>query len=1022
MATEYWVSNSGGNWDTAGGWGGALPTAVDMVNIDVANITVSITGGTAPAEAYTLTTIGATISIAGGTLTTVESASFGGAFIESSGTYTAGGMGATFSGGIDFTGGVMNASAGAALNITGGVDQLAGTLTGAGTLLLSGGSTYLDSGFIDNQSTLLVENGAKLGVQTSFAFAGDLIEGSNDVIDIFVGTLTLTGNDTLLGVVGDGVLSQNGTLTLGAANDSSTTLDDGLVANMYGLVNQNGAVSYGSSEAGAKVTVEKTGQYLINGNWNIADPSSTGSIVNYGVFEKAAGGRTAYISPSFTSTNTIKVNVGELALLGAYNQISGTVSGAGTLALLGGLTIFGAKLKLSSAGFLQQGGVLVLNQALSYTHEWDMTGGVLNLNSTASTLTLARLEMAGGTITGYGGTILVGNAEFGGSGITIGGPTTLTITGTVDQTSIITLGASSNPIVNIEQGAVWSIEANSGIGGFYGIVYNDGTLIDPNGSGIAFIQSELDSTGTLTVNNSVLQLSGFDSLLSGVVAGTGMLDLAGTATLETGVAVTVHALEVNNAFVSVDGTLNYAGAFSEIGGSATLSVQNVNLTGAVSLDAGTIIGVGTMTSTGLTTIGNLQVAGETLEVVSRADQAGGLDLTGGTLVIESGAIYKLDDDYSIYGNGVVNNNGTLISNGTASNDVIQDTYDQTGLLTVYNSTLQLSGGGSLAGTIAGPHGTVQLAGGTFTLSSGLDLTLASLAVSGQTETELTLAANLSYGGYFDDIGGNVTFALNDNTLSLSGTTQLLSTLITGGGAVDVTNTATLAGVTVGANTVLSLGASADLDPNTAIALNGGTLAVGTGATFFMENDTEIFGTGVVSLNGTLSAPSDGIGTISTAIANSGMISAALGTLSLTGTLTGSGAYNAGGAGLLLISGEAIGSSSFNIASTAKLEFTNSSTITAANTVVFVAGGTGDLILGNTLTFGAEITGFTAGDMIELPGFQSTSTGTLSSNGETYTVTDKGGDTAVLVFTSAQAVNSVYVGTSTTDGNIIVLHH
>jgi hypothetical protein len=995
MAAVKWVSDTSGNWDTVSNWGSALPTAADIVTIDFANITVSITSGGAPAVAYSLTS-SATMDIIGGTLTTVASASFSGAFDESSGTFTAGGRGATFSTNADvnLTGGVMDATAGATLNMGGLLNVLAGALTGAGTLLLAtnGSSTYFDTGFTDTQSTILVEGGAKLGVQTNFTFAGNLIEGSNDVIDIFPSstslapsTLTLTGNDTILGVLGDGTLEQFGTLTLGATNDGATTLDDGLQATINGLVNQNGSVNYGSGEAGAKVTIAKTGQYLINGNWVIGDPSSVGSISNAGVFEKAAGGREAIIYTSFSSTNTIKVNIGELALAGAYNTISGIVSGAGTLALIGGTTTFGTNLKLQSTGFALQGGVLVLNKALSYRGEWDMTGGVLNLNSTASTLTLTRLEMSGGTITGYGGTVLLDNAELGGGNVTIGGPNTLTLTGTLDQTASITLGASSNPTVDIDAGAVWSIEANSGIIGFYGVVYNEGLLIDPNGSGIAFIQSELISAGTLTVNNSVLQLEGIISELSGKISGTGMLDLASTAILESGVAVTVRALEVNNASVTIDGTLNYAGAFSEIGGSATLSVQNVNLTGPVSLDAGFIIGNGTITSSGLTTIGNINITDESFEVTTKADQTGGLNLIGGTLVIASGATYKLDDDYSITGSGVVVNEGTLISNGTASSDTIQVAYEQTGLLTVYNSALQLNGGGVLGGTIAGPHGTVQLTAGAFTLSSGLDLTLAELEVSNQ--TQVALAASLTYGGYFNDSGNTSTLALSGDTLSLTGTTQLLNTTLIGGGAVDVTNTATLSGVTVGTNTVLALGASADLAPIGAIVIDG-TLAVGAGTIFSIEDGTNIFGPGVLSVAGTLSAASDGTGTISSLIANAGMISAALGTLSLTGTLTGSGAYNVGSAAVLVISGEALGTNKFNIANTGVIELTNTSTVTAANSVIFATGngGAGDLILGNTLTFGAEIAGFTAGDMIELPGFGSTSKGTLSSNGETFTVT------------------------------------
>ncbi len=1011
MAIYNWTSSTSGTWDLATNWGAPTPpTMYDTADIDVPNITVTVTGGTgiAPAAAYILDTQFSTLSIINGTLTTIEKADFQGYFYENGGIYSAQGTGATFADGIDLVSGVLNASAGAYLNISGG-GQLAGALTGAGTLILTGGSTYLDKGFSDTQSNLIVGNGSKLGVIVNTTYAGNFVEQANAVVDIFGVTLTLTGTNQFQGVLGDGVLNDRGTMTLGSPTVGNTILDNGLVANIFSTVNQDGFVGFGTGDAGAKLTIYKTGQYLINGNWSVGDPSLTGSLVNLGVFEKTAGARTSLIAPSFTTTNLIKVVDGSLLLEGAVNALSGLISGAGTFGVAAGVTTLGAKLSITSEAFVQDGGVLVLNNALSYANDWDMAGGVLNLNSTHSTLSLTRLDLAGGVITGYGGTLLVDNADFSnvGTNITFGGPTTLTITGVLDQTGTIGFGGDSNPVANIEAGATWELEANSNIVGVFGQINNAGTFIDPNGSGISIIGTEFISTGTVTVNDTGLSLDGPFTSLSGTVNGTGLLDLAGGTDLGPGLTLAVNALEVDGSNVVLGSTLGYAGHFSEIGSSAVLNLQNfdLNLTGATSLDAGTITG-GMLTSSGLTTIGAIELTSTTLAVTTNADQAGALVLNGGELFIEGGATYKIDDDYSIGATvtlGTVVNAGTLISNGTAASDYIADTYNQTGTLFVANSALQLTAGGSLAGLIEGPHGSLQLTGGTFALAAGLSLTIAEIALFNQ--AGLSLNANETYNGYFYDLGtGNGTaLTPNGNTLSLTGTTQLIGSTISGGGEVLTTNTATLSSDIVSMNTTLALGGVTDLAQSGTLALAGGALVVNNKSSFTIEAKTEIFGTGTltVAAGGSVSAVGDGIATLTTAIANAGMISAGLGTLVVAGSVTGAGDFAISGTGTLL--------------------FSNTATVTASTPITFLAAGA-DLVLENTPTFGGELVGFSAGDMIELPGFESSAKGTLSSNGLTFTVTDSNGADIALKFTTAQSVSSIYTGISATDGNVVVLHH
>ena len=276
-------------------------------------------------------------------------------------------------------------------------------------------------------------------------------------VDLFGHKLTVAGNSVIDGTIGDGTLTDTGTLTLGTPT-TTQFLDNGLTLAVNGTVVQSGNVNQGDNDAGAKIGIGKTGQYLINGNWTIADPTpSTGTITNAGILAKTGGGKTATIATSLTNSGTLAADTGTLLLTGLVNAIGGTVSGNGTLALGGAQTTFGPKISLKVACLDLQSGVLVLNKSLTYTGEWDMNGSaVLNLNASGETLTLSgRSNFDAGTLSGYGGTVVVsGMAQFGSSGstFTIGGPNTLTVSGTLDQTGALSFGASSNPVARHSQG------------------------------------------------------------------------------------------------------------------------------------------------------------------------------------------------------------------------------------------------------------------------------------------------------------------------------------------------------------------------------------------------------------------------------------------------------------------------------------------------------------------------------------------------------------------------------------------
>jgi hypothetical protein len=960
----------------------------DYVYIGTPGVTVSVGAGVA-ADAYQLSTQSSVLDLDGGTLYTVDDGIFNGAFDESSGTYTAGGIGATFAAGIDLTGGTIDTLSGTLGIAAGGV--LAGTLSGAGQLDFTGGATYIQAGFATSLNVIDIGAQARLGFNISFKFKGNFSEQYGGVLDLFGNTLTLSGNSVLDGAVSNGLLDIAGTLLLGSTN-SVPTLDNGLVLSDTGTILQQGSLAMGVVDSGSKLEIGKTGQYDIQGNWGITDPSLLSLITNAGTFAKTAGGKLSAVDVSFNNTGTIDAATGELLLGGQVNSLSGTVSGAGTLGIGGVETTIGKKLTLNVACVSEQAGVLVLNGPLSYGGEFDMSAGDLDLNASKAVLTLSgRSDFDGGTISGFAGTLVL-DGPVQAYAATIGSNITVDINGTFDQSGTIYFGLDSNPTAYIAKGGSWLIEGDSAVIGFYGLINNAGTLSDPNGSADAYIDAEIVSTGTLTVNNSELSLFGA-TVLSNVVNGTGLLDIEAASTIGSGTALKVGGIQVDGqyTYLAFSGNESYSGLFYQTGNSSVLLQGNaLTLSGTTSLDNGTLVGAGTMTLAGTATLGIYTATGATLQVSGVADQTEGLTLNNATVTISGGATYTLDTDVGItttLGNGTVANAGTLVAAGTGDS-TIDAFVANTGLAEVNDSTLTILGGASLAGTVSGT-GILEFgpSASAYTLQSGLTLSVAALDI-GQDATAV-LAGNVSYAGYFE-ADQNSGLTLSADTLTLSGT-ALLDTSVTGPGTLLLASgsTGTITGGSVSGGAVLQVNSSVDqigsLTVGDAKPPSSSQILISAGANYTLEAGADIGGNGTLTVAGTLTSAGDGLAILNPSIVDTGSILANLGTLDVLGAVGGTGGFGIGTGG--------------------ELEFGANSAIGASNTVSF--NGTGELLLNSETGYGAGIAGFAKGDIIEMsfinPGSIS---GSLTDNGHLLTVQDGSGDSITLSFTAAQSMSSL----------------
>ena len=269
-----------------------------------------------------------------------------------------------------------------------GASTLAGTVSGAGTLALAGGSTTITSGAklsIANWSISGAGTNATLG-EALGAYSGAFSEGAGSTLNLTGGTLTLLGSAKFA----RGTVKGSNTInTEGATTVSGLTIGGTVTWNNTKTVIQSGGnVTIGdSSGAAARLVVATTGTYDITGNSGIGRGSSTASsISNGGLFEKTGGTGTSAITPNIANAHTIAVSSGTLDLRGA-------VSGTGNLQIGGGSS-------------LQLDGAVGAGQTVAFAP----TGGNLKLNDLYS----RGSQLFHGTVSGFGaGDSIDAGAPFG---------------------------------------------------------------------------------------------------------------------------------------------------------------------------------------------------------------------------------------------------------------------------------------------------------------------------------------------------------------------------------------------------------------------------------------------------------------------------------------------------------------------------------------------------------------------------------------------------------------------------------
>lgn len=670
----------------------------------------------------------------------------------------------------------------------------------------------------------------------------------------------------------DYALTAGSSATLqGSGTDFNSTLKSLTLGNgsTLGVTNDLGAVGVGgtgfmgiigTTTVGTGVTLNPTtgNLYLIGG---VSDGGN-------GLTKTGAG--TLSLNNSAAFTGAFAINGGTVRIFEANALSTGgtTVASGASLDLNGVASASGRNVTINGAGTASQFGALFNSSAA--------TGSI------AGTLTLATAS----TIAGYGD-ILISGAITSSTLLTKNGPNTLTLTG---NNSTMTGG------LTISSGVVNNGTLNSGAttalgGGAGGITVNTNSVLNLSGNGT---DRSITTNGTSLSNRgpnqnslgNIINSSISSSFATAVAPAPGsafmkQANTANTATITGNITMNTGTLGIGSNTFASGGDIIVTGAFSGTQTITKVGGNNLFLRGANTFAGGPTIHAGTLT----------------------LDGAGLFNGTGGTITVNEGGSFVLDNGTTFTNNRINNNvaannrrlvlaGGTLTitGNSTTTNDVTE--LFSASVAAGNNSGLRLdqghnninltpvSTGGSLTVTVTRAGTNIDLEGANAATAlitarnlgqavAGTDgnaniiltngLSTAGLHIIGQNSNTANGGANgilnkgISSFIIVDD-GTNINFATYDSAANVG-----IRGLDTGAGTAEygVSNTNALQ-----ANNNILLTANTATTANTAHSLNslkltGGTLTLSQGSNINLNSggilataDATISGPGIFSVDGT----------------------------------------------------------------------------------------------------------------------------------------------------------------------------
>lgn len=608
--------------------------------------------------------------------------------------------------------------------------------------------------------------------------------------------------------------------------------ENGAIANsapflvyLSGSNNQANIVGLAPASDASAVLLNMTADNTINIYGNTTAITNTnlgtalGALSSTDILYSASGanltvGNATNTTVDFYTRSTSSNNAGTISTAATTYTIDGTIARGNSGNATTSLTFSGPvninTTSVTTSGLQNYQGNIVLGASPT------LTGSVITLGSSGSN-----------TITNGGNTLILANTSpstmnsilSGTGGLTLSSSSTLSLlsANTFTGATTILAGTLANGVANaLPIATALSVTGIFDLAGFaqqVASVAGSGTVTD---SGAAAI---------FTINNS--SASSFNGTLAGNLSltksSTGTLTLNGASTYSGATTVNAGVLNVANATGLSTSAVTVASG-------AELDISGVTINNAITLNGGTLGGIGTSSLSGNITLGGAST-------ISASNSSDALTLSG---TINGGSALTLSGSGSVTMAGVVGGSTPLSSlTSNAGTTVLSNNVTTSGSQT-YNNAVSLNGSPTLSSS-----------GGDFTFGSTITGNGNNLTISGSGNSSLTLqvgnavwtvsAANagsiagiigsgvFSFSGIKSLLGGSGTnsFILSGGTLSglifggSSGNNTLTADNINNIWTLTSANAGTVTGVTGGFTFIQNLvgGSSSD-----SFTLNGGTLS------------------------------------------------------------------------------------------------------------------------------------------------------------------------------------------------------
>ncbi len=841
-------------------YAGATTVSSGILSIRSANALGTTASGTS-------VTSGATLQIQGGITTLAEALTL------------AGGSGFVGSNGINIqTGALVNAS---------GVNNYAGLLT------LSTAAVTISS---DSGTLNLTHAGTITGATIGLVFAGAGDGSVSSIIGTTTGTLTKngTGTWTLKGVnTSTGAIILNaGTLKLGDGTTGRWSSAPGLTYTGSGTFEYGGSTAATTQALGALTLTSGSGVLKVD-----APGSGTNALTFTSLAAPALGSGLNILSPTGTSvtiTGAANTN-GIINPRITYNGVDFAASTAGAIGAATTTTATSSMTDGNTAPYLISG----------------------SFAQTSSVTVNAGLKFAGGdTLTISNSTLLtINNGTNTAGGILVTGGVAAVIANEGSATGLTTGGGGDLVIGTNAAGDSLDIQVS--------IISTTTGGLTKNGAGTLTLTVANAYTGATSINAGTLVLGNAGALSSSTatVQVGGVLDLNGKVIINTAV--------LNGAGISSGGALvNNSGTGASIG---ALTIGLGNGTGGIGASIG---GSGSITSTGVLSGNNILVKTGAGTVTFGDNGGTALPSTRTAATRIDAGTLRISNSTSAIGAAtaaVILNGGTLSLGSsasvlaypvsvTASSTIISDVYTAgaglthaLGVLAIGSQTLTIQAGSNV--TTASTNAGVTFGATTLLGSPTFDVQSPTAAAS--STTTLTLGALNDQG-----VAKTITFS-NSGTSTINSVANLgtaMASLVDG--TVVTLNNGSKAGVTLNLNIAAALGTLAQVTVNGNSILNiGAAQTIGSLAGSGTVTASGAFILTVGNANSSTPLSTEFTGTLSNGAGTLAVTKNGLGTLTLSGASTYTGA---------------------TVVSLGILKLNNATALGASSGVTISAGGTVDL--------------------------------------------------------------------------------